>query len=134
MKHQGGCHCGAVRYEVQGAPEHSGICHCTDCRKASGAPMLSWTAFKDENFAVTQGDPVTRNSSGATMRSFCGDCGTGLYYRNAEYLPGLVDITTATLDTPDDLPPQAHIQVAERIAWMATMHELPEFERFPAPE
>jgi hypothetical protein len=65
------------------------------------------------------------------MRAFCRKCGTGLFYRNDEVLPGIVDIQSATLDDPDALPPGAHIQVAERLAWMATAHELPMFERFP---
>lgn len=127
----GGCHCGAVRYEVSGTPHHVALCHCTDCRRASGAPMVAWAAFPDDKLRVTAGHPKTRNSSGESMRSFCGDCGTGLWFRNAGALPGLVDIQSATLDDPGALPPQAHIQVAERIGWMADAHRLPEFARYP---
>jgi hypothetical protein len=29
------------------------------------------------------------------------------------------------------VPARAHIQVAERIRWMARAHELPTFERYP---
>lgn len=131
MKHEGGCHCGALRYGVEGEPVHVALCHCSDCRKSSGAPMVGWAAFSEENFTVTQGEAKTRNSSGASMRSFCPECGTGLWFRNAEHLSGLVDIQLATLDDPDALAPQAHIQTAERIGWMAQAHRLPEFERFP---
>lgn len=131
MGHQGGCHCGAVRYEVSGEPQHVALCHCSDCRKSSGAPMVAWAAFSEEQFRLVQGEPVTFNSSGSAMRSFCPQCGSGLYYRNAEYLPGIVDIQSATLDDPEALPPGAHIQTAERIGWMADAHGLPMFERFP---
>ena len=131
MDLSGGCHCGAVRYAARGEPKHVALCHCSDCRKSAGAPMVSWAAFAEADFAVTQGDPVTFNSSGTALRSFCGTCGTGLYYRNAEYLPGIVDVQSATFDDPDRLPPQAHIQVAERLEWMKAAHELPAFERFP---
>ena len=62
---------------------------------------------------------------------FCGDCGTGLFYRNDVMLPGIIDIQSATYDDPEAVPPRAHIQVAERIGWMKTAHMLPEFERFP---
>ena len=65
------------------------------------------------------------------MRSFCQDCGSGLFYRNAEILPGIVDIQSSTLDDPDALPPVVQIQVAERLQWMKNIHELPEVERFP---
>jgi hypothetical protein len=46
-------------------------------------------------------------------------------------LPGLVDIQIATLDDPAALTPQAQIQVAERIAWMADLAKMPEFARYP---
>ncbi len=131
MTHQGGCHCGAVRYEVNGEPQHVALCHCSDCRKSSGAPMVAWAAFTEDQFKLVEGEPVTFNSSGSAMRSFCPKCGSGLYYRNAEFLPGIVDIQSATLDDPEALPPGAHIQTAERLGWMETAHSLPAFERFP---
>lgn len=43
----------------------------------------------------------------------------------------MVDVQTGTLDDPNVLPARAHIQVAERIAWMETALELPVFERYP---
>lgn len=131
MALKGGCQCGAVRYEVDGTPQHVALCHCSDCRKSAGAPMVSWAAFAEAEFTMLQGDLTTFNSTGSTMRSFCPTCGTGIAYRNAELLPGIVDIQSATLDDPDALPAGAHIQVAERIGWMAEAHSLPQFQRFP---
>lgn len=134
MELAGGCQCGAVRYKLDGAPMHVAICHCADCRKSSGAPMVSWAMFAAEQFALTQGDVTTFNSSGASMRNFCPTCGTGLFFTNEENLPGIIDVQSATLDDPDALPGQVHIQIAERIGWMAQAHTLPEFARFPGPE
>ena len=131
MTYTGGCHCGAVRYEVSGEAQHVALCHCSDCRKAAGAPMVAWVAFADDDFTITKGAVVTHNSSGASMRSFCGTCGTGLLFRNAEMLPGIVDIQSVTLDDPDALPPAVHIQTADRISWMETAHELPAFSHYP---
>lgn len=127
----GQCHCGAIRYRIDGQPKHVALCHCSDCRRSAGAPMVAWAAFAEHEVTVTQGSPKTINSSGAAMRSFCADCGCGLFYRNEEVLPGIVDVQSATLDDPDALPPSAHIQTAERIGWMKHAHELPAFERFP---
>jgi hypothetical protein len=131
MEHEGGCHCGAVRYKVSGEPKHVALCHCSDCRKSAGAPMVAWAAFAEDEFTLLQGELTVFNSSGTAMRSFCPECGTGIAYRNAEYLPGIVDIQAATLDTPDAFPAGAHIQTAERIGWMGNAHELPQFERYP---
>jgi hypothetical protein len=131
MDLNGGCQCGAVRYRVTGAPQRSALCHCIDCRKSAGAPMVGWAAFAEADFAIVQGAATTHNSSGASMRSFCPACGTGLYFRNAEMLPGIVDIQIATLDNPDAIPPTEQIQLAERIGWMETAHALPSFARWP---
>jgi hypothetical protein len=131
MSLQGGCQCGAVRYEVDGTPQHVALCHCADCRKSAGAPMVAWAAFAESEFTLLQGELTTYNSSGSALRSFCLKCGTGIAYRNEEFLPGIVDIQAATLDDPDALPAGAHIQVAERIGWMAEAHGLPEFQRYP---
>jgi hypothetical protein len=131
MQYSGGCHCGAVRYSVEGAPQHVALCHCSDCRKSAGAPLVAWAAFAEGDFAVTQGEAQTHNSSGQSMRSFCPRCGTGLWFRNEQVLPGIVDIQLATFDDPDLLKPQAQIQTADRIGWMETAHELPAFKRFP---
>lgn len=131
MSESGGCQCGAVRYEVSGTPQHVALCHCEACRKSAGAPMVCWAAFTEDEFKVTKGEAKTFNSSGKSMRSFCPDCGTGLYFRNEEMLPGIVDIQSATLDNPDAYPAQAQIQVAERIGWMKDVHQLHAFERYP---
>jgi hypothetical protein len=131
MVHTGGCQCGAVRYEVDEGEHRTALCHCRDCRLSAGSPLVSWTAVAADRFRVTRGSAVTFNSSGAAMRSFCGTCGSGLWYVNEEVLPGLVDVQTATLDNPEAFAPQAHIQTAERIGWMASAHLLPEFARYP---
>ena len=131
MPHQGGCQCGAVRYEVSGSPRHVALCHCADCRKSAGAPAVAWAAFAEGEFTLVQGEVTEFNSSASAVRSFCPRCGTGITYRNADMLPGIVDIQSATLDDPSAFPLQCHIQTADRIEWMASAHLLPEFARFP---
>jgi hypothetical protein len=38
----GRCHCGAVRYALAGEPKWSALCHCGDCRRHAGAPMVGF--------------------------------------------------------------------------------------------
>lgn len=130
MSHSGQCLCGAICYELSGSPQTVALCHCRDCQRSAGAPMVAWAMFPESAMTLTQGQPKTINSSGTAMRSFCPDCGSGLFYRNAEMLPGIVDVQTATLNDPEALVPGVHIQTAERLGWMQHVHELPEFERF----
>lgn len=133
MTYEGGCHCGQVRYMVEGEPQYTALCHCTDCRASSGAPVVAWSAFAVGQFSVTKGEARVYNGSGEAFRHFCGDCGTGLWYRNEPYLPGIVDIQTTTLDDPEALAPSAHIQAAEKLSWMTGADDLAHFDRYPGP-
>lgn len=131
MERTGGCQCGAIRYRLTGEPVYTALCHCSDCRKSAGAPMVHWTAFPASAFALTQGELRDYLSSELGTRSFCPTCGTGVKYVNETNLPGLIDIQGATLDDPDALPPQIHVQAAERLSFMEQAHALPSFERYP---
>ena len=126
----GRCQCGSIQYEVQGDPVYSALCHCSDCRKSAGAPMVGWALFPEDKLSVT-GDPQRFQSSENVTRSFCGTCGTGLFYANAEIFPGMVDIQTATFDDQAAFPPALHVQWAEAAPWMKDAHKLPKFDRFP---
>lgn len=131
MSHAGRCYCGAVRYALSGEPNVVALCHCSDCQRSAGAPAVSWAMFPEEALTVTQGQPKSINGSGGAVRSFCPDCGSGLFYYNAVNLPGIVDVQTATLDDPAALAPKVQIQTADRLDWMRHLDQLPEFERFP---
>ena len=128
----GGCHCGAVRYEMTAEVAHHALCHCTDCRKASGAPATAWAMAAADQVTIT-GEPLTYASSEHGRRLFCGACGTSLFYTNEVVFPGMIDVQSATLDDPDAISLQAQIQTAERIGWMAHLGDLPAFERYPGP-
>lgn len=130
----GGCQCGAVRYEAEGAPFYHGLCHCNDCRKSSGAPAVSWIAFPSDKVRVTQGELREYASSEHGRRQFCPTCGTGILYFNGAVLQGIADIQSATLDNTADMAPEVHVQTAERLPWMAHLGDMPEFERYPSME
>ena len=96
--------------------------------------MVGWTMYPLGALKVTKGTPKVYESSAHGRRHFCPHCGTGLFYTNAEILPEIIDIQSATYDNPDAVPARVHIQVAERIGWMERAHELPAFERYPPQE
>lgn len=127
----GGCQCGAVRYKIEGEAAHNALCHCADCRASAGAPVVGWLAVKEDQFTLLAGSVTTYHGKNGAERQFCPVCGTGLFYRNATMLPGIVDIQSATLDDSEAAIPDAHIQTAERLSYMARLNELPEFARYP---
>jgi hypothetical protein len=93
--------------------------------------MVGWTMYPENAVKITTGAPKVYESSRHGRRQFCANCGTGLFYSNAEMLPGLIDVQSATYDEPQAVPARVQIQVAERIDWMESAHELPTFERYP---
>lgn len=131
MIRNGGCRCGAVRYAVEGEPVHHAVCHCGDCRASSGAPMVAWFAVQEEQLRLLSGTLTEYEGTPGAKRQFCPTCGTGLFYRNGDVLPGLVDVQSSTFDLAADVLPGAQIQCAERLPWVAELDALPAFERYP---
>jgi len=58
-KFEGGCLCGAVRYRAIAAPIRAVICHCSMCRKHSGAPVLAFVHFPIDFLHLDQGTTDT---------------------------------------------------------------------------
>jgi hypothetical protein len=120
---QGGCHCGQVRYEAGGQPYPATVCHCTDCRRTSGAPMLAWFSVRAADYRIVQGTPQRYRSSAKASRTFCGACGTPLTYQLDA--SDEIDITICSLDEPDAVPPTDHTFGRSRLHWAEDLQSLP---------
>jgi len=124
---EGGCLCGAVRYRIAGPPLSSAICHCTSCRRASGAPTVAWVTVNRTQFEILSGEPVAFRSSPGVTRQFCAKCGSPLTYENAKN-PSSIDITTISLDEPNGFPPSAEVWLEDKISWQPTDPDLPKYQ------
>lgn len=125
---EGGCLCAAVRYRIGGAALATSNCHCYSCRRASGAPSIAWVVLRAADFAFITGHPVAFRSSPPVVRTFCGQCGSPLTYQHDDS-PGTIDVTTATLDSPERFPPTREIWLAHKISWAPVNQAL---QLFPA--
>lgn len=123
---KGGCLCGSVRYEVHECPVEASYCHCTTCRRASGAPVVGFASVAVEAFVLAGVEPRQYRSSEYGERLFCGDCGTQLAMR-VDQEPGMIDFTLSSLDEPEQVPPGFHIWTASRIAWFDIRDDLPRY-------
>ena len=128
----GGCLCGAVRYAAKGEGRDLCFCHCESCRRATGAVMVPWATFDRARFAVTRGQLAEYRSSADVLRGFCAACGTSLTYHH-EKRADEIDIAIATLDTPAELMPAAHIWVRDKLPWVALTDGLPVYETVRSP-
>jgi hypothetical protein len=119
----GGCLCGAVRYEAAAEPYHITHCHCSDCRRSSAAPFVTWASFRRSAFRFTSGQPRELQWAGR-VRSFCSHCGTPLTFMSG---PGAdeVDVTVCSFDQPEIVTPADHTWVDDRLPWIHLTDELP---------
>ncbi len=123
---EGGCLCGALRYRVDAAPRDTGYCHCTMCRRSTGAPVLAWASVSAAAFAYTKGRAAIYQSSSRGQREFCATCGAQICYRD-QGSAETVEINTGCLDDPAAVPPRRHIYDADRIPWFETADDLPRY-------
>jgi hypothetical protein len=122
----GGCLCGETRYEVSGSPFHETSCHCSMCRRASGAPFVAWFSIRQSEFRIVSGAPTRFDSSGKGRRHFCPRCGTQLTFESSDF-PDEIDVTTCSLDDPDLLPPKDHTRTSSKLRWIQLSDGLAEF-------
>jgi ketosteroid isomerase-like protein len=121
----GGCLCGAVRYRAHGRPFAETHCHCTICRRASGAAFVTWASFERSGFEIV-GETSELRATARAVRRFCPRCGTPLTFEFVAQ-PDRVDVTVASLDLPESITPRDHIYAATRLPWIALADGLPAF-------
>jgi len=122
----GGCFCGSVRYEAGGAPFHLTNCHCSICRRTTGAPFVAWFSVPRSQFRFVQGTPTRFRSTPKGTRTFCPQCGSQLTFEHDEAVDE-VDVTTCTLDDPERLPPDDHTRTSSKLKWVKLADGLPEY-------
>lgn len=127
MKVQGGCQCGAIRYEADVDPATSSICHCNDCQKFSGSGWRATVRTRAEDFRLT-GEPriyVKTAESGAKRgQAFCPNCGSSLYAFTPPD-PEIISVRLGGVDQRADLPPHQQIWCESALPWALDISALP---------
>jgi hypothetical protein len=99
---KGSCLCGGIRYEINGPLGAVVNCHCSMCRKATGAAFRTRASVPARSFRWTHGEELlTRyESSPGNVRTFCRVCGSTL----ASFFPDAPEEIGLPLGTMDDDP------------------------------
>jgi hypothetical protein len=103
MMVQGGCHCGAVRFEAE-APDGARLldCNCSICVRTGFLHLI----VPERDFRLLSGaDALTeyRFGTGAALHLFCRICGVKSFYRPRSH-PDSVSINARTLEAPPEFP------------------------------
>ncbi len=115
----GACLCGTVRFTVTLPSKWCAHCHCSMCRRAHGAPYVTWLGVERSQLHIESGeDQLGRHrSSPAASRSFCRHCGSPLFFESARWAQE-VHIARAAIEAEIDRLPQAHVFFSDKAAWL----------------
>ncbi len=128
---EGGCHCGALRYRLEGDLTDVAHCHCPICRRVSGGLVVTWLTLPRKGFQWMAGEPKRYVAPASCTRFFCGDCGAHVALETT-HSPLSIDVTVGTLDRPEQVRASRHIWTGSRLPWLHLDEELPgEVEESP---
>ena len=130
----GGCQCGAVRYEITGAPLTTYVCHCRECRKQSASAFGISVTVRTGDFRVTQGETGswTRGTdTGRRLRCvFCPHCGSRLWHEG-EPMGATISVKGGSIDGGVDLGVAHHIWVSRKLPGVVIPEGRPKFSEEP---
>lgn len=78
--HQGSCHCGRVRFEVQASLDHVVDCNCSICRRKGAL----WHAVPDAGLRIVAGEEelaLYQFHTHTAQHYFCRHCGISTFSR-----------------------------------------------------
>ena len=108
----GGCLCGAVRYELQGPLRPVVACHCGQCQKSHGN-YAAYTRLPRRNLILTEDSGLKWfASSDKARRGFCGSCGASLFWEPLD--SGEISVSAGSIDAPSGLRTTCHIFVEDK--------------------
>lgn len=121
---EGGCHCGALRYRLEGNLTDIAHCHCSICRRVSGGLVVTWLTLPRSGFQWLTGEPNCYVAPASCSRYFCGQCGAHVALVTT-HSAQTIDVTVATLDHPEWVRANRHIWVGSRLPWLHLDEDLP---------
>ena len=115
---QGGCLCGAVRFEITTPFSSAGYCHCTHCQRRSGTGSSVNARVAQSGFRLLQGEQqlAAFQPAGGRPKVFCLSCGSALF--SGDLLSDeQVAVRLGTLDRDPGIRPSYRQFVASAPPW-----------------
>lgn len=117
---QGGCHCGAIRFQVIIDRWKVLECNCSICRKKGFLHLI----VPPENFTLLQGENflhIYTFNTGVAKHSFCRNCGIHSFYTPRSH-PNWIDVNIRCLDK--DLNAEFEIVPFEGTNWETNVSKI----------
>lgn len=128
----GSCLCGAVKFEIAPPSTAFRYCHCTRCRKTTGAAHAANLFLPAGQFRWLAGESLLKQFDlpGAKRFAvkFCSQCGTRMPHQVTG--TGNMLIPAGVLDAVPDLRPDGSIFWGSKAGWFVETTELPKHEEY----
>lgn len=116
----GGCHCGALRYQLSAPPLMIYNCHCTNCQKITGSAFTVAATVLESALAFTTGAPKRvswrADSGNERFGLFCGDCGGRIANGQTPSI-GMLSLRAGTFDDTSWVEPVGDIWTKSAQPW-----------------
>jgi hypothetical protein len=123
----GKCLCGTVEYTVPDQFLYAMICHCSNCRRATGSAFKPFAGIERGKLTIRRGeDQLLVYGTPDANDTHCRRCGSLLYsvVRAGAY----VHVTLGTLLDDPAIRPSRHIFVDSKAPWFTITDDLPQFQ------
>jgi hypothetical protein len=117
---QGGCHCGAIRFQVIIDRWKVQDCNCSICRKKGFLHLI----VPSVNFTLLQGQEFLSAynfNTGVARHTFCQICGIHSFYHPRSHPEG-IDVNIRCLDI--DLSNEFEVEMFDGLNWEANVSKI----------
>ena len=113
----GQCYCGRVQVRVQKPLQSQVNCHCSQCRRLSGAAFTTWLSIKLDELVISgEAALSTYHPTDNLTRQFCKFCGTHIRTLDRRQ-PGIAGLHAGTFEGQELSIPQADYFVSHKASW-----------------
>ena len=130
---KGSCLCGDVEFEFSDGVRTFQYCHCSRCRKFTGAAHAANIIVSPESFRWTKGEELVGRFEVPEAKyhatAFCKQCGSSLPWKNKT--GSAVIIPAGTLDDDPGVRPKQNIFFGNRASWYEDASSLPKYDDLP---
>jgi len=127
----GRCECAKVQYQVQGELKEFCHCHCSICRRISGAAFVTWGGIARDEFNYVSGEDNVRSYSFSERADSlsCKTCSSTIL---VDFKPeaDMLYITLGTVDGDVDCPDGFHQYVGSKAPWYEICDDLPQYDEW----
>lgn len=123
IRYTAACACGGLQVDCQGEPQAVVQCHCTDCKKRTGAPFGVGVYYSRADVDIRGASRrfVRKALSGADFIQFhCPVCASTVYWHTERHPDG-IGIAFGCFEGMD-LPPVRAVFEQDRCSWVEPLN------------